>query len=162
MPNWCMNTLTVEHDDPTKLQEFVDAYNSGSTCEHYLPVPKNEQGEIITDQDSPLYWYTWCIDNWGTKWDFGLEEYGEPAKVEDNKVVVSFNSAWGPPVGLYDALYDLNYNVDATYFEAGMGFCGFYRDNQDHYIEYSDHDEIPHTIWETYGLAQFFEEEEEV
>ena len=36
MPNWCMNNLTISHDDPAKLQEFVDAYNSGETCNHYF------------------------------------------------------------------------------------------------------------------------------
>lgn len=24
-------------------------------------------------------WYTWNIENWGTKWDFGKETYDRPA-----------------------------------------------------------------------------------
>ena len=57
MPNWCLNKLTISHEDRSKVMEFVHAYKEGKVCEHYLPRPE--------DQD----WYEWNISNWGTKWD---------------------------------------------------------------------------------------------
>ena len=39
-------------------------------------------------------WYTWCNENWGTKWDaseFSLR-HGEPTYL-----MFEFNTAWGPP-----------------------------------------------------------------
>jgi hypothetical protein len=161
MPNWCMNNLTVSHDDPAKLQEFVDAYNSGNVCEHYLPCPKDENGEIIKDENSPNYWYVWNVNNWGTKWDFGKEEYHDPATIEDGKVVISFNTAWSPPIGFYNELENQDYKINATYFEPGMSFCGIYKNGKDNYIEYEDHDSIPRRIWDEYGLTDFFEMIEE-
>ena len=162
MPNWCMNNLTVSHDDPAKVREFANAYNSGHTCEHYLPCPKDENGQSIVDESSPNYWYKWQCNNWGTKWDFGKEEYEDPAVVEDGKVAVSFNSAWSPPIQFYEKLVQLDYNVRATYFEPGMAFCGIWDNGIDNYVEYGDMDNkediIPVALWNEYAMDDFFEE----
>ena len=96
MPNWCMNNLTISHDDSTKLQEFVDAYNNGKTCEHFLPVPSG----YYDDQR----WYNWCCNNWGTKWDFGKDEYHDPAEIVNHEVDISFNTAWSPPLPAIEQL----------------------------------------------------------
>ena len=153
MPNWCMNNLTVSHGDPAKLQEFVDAYNSGKTCEHYLPVPSG-----YYDDES---WYDWCIQNWGTKWDFGKREHDDPVTVEGNKVVVSFDTAWSPPVEFYGQLVDLEYNVRASYFEPGLAFCGIWDNCIDNYIEYGGVEKIeeviPVALWNEYAMDEFFE-----
>lgn len=160
MPNWCMNNLTISHDDPAKLQEFVDAYNSGETCEHYIPHPP----EIMKSMEDPKNndWYNWRCNNWGTKWDFGLREYGEPATVENNKVSISFNTAWSPPTQFYEHLRDEHgYVIKASYWEPGMAFCGWWTDDgDDDYYEYVDKDEIPHGLWDEYNMDEFFEEAE--
>lgn len=152
MPNWCMNNLTITHSDTDKLQEFVDAYNSGGVCNHFIPTPENED------------WYSWNISNWGTKWDFGLREYGEPATVENNKVSISFNTAWSPPTQFYEHLCDEHgYVIKASYWEPGMAFCGWWTDDGgDDYYEYVDKDEIPHGLWDQFGMADFFEMSEEI
>jgi hypothetical protein len=160
-----MNNLIISHSDPDKLQEFADAYNSGSTCGHYLPTPTDQNGETIQDRSSPNYWYTWQCNNWGTKWDFGKEEYHDPAKIEDNKVAISFNSAWSPPIQFYEKLVELDYNLRATYFEPGMSYCGIWDNGDDNYIDYGDMDNkediIPVALWNEYGMDEFFEMMEE-
>lgn len=154
MPNWCMNNLSVSHDDPAKLQEFVDAYNSGKTCEHFLPVP---QGYYDDER-----WYGWCIENWGTKWDFGKDEYDEPVAIENESVSISFDSAWSPPTQFYEHLHDEHgYGIKASYWEPGMAFCGWWTDGDDDYYEYVDKDEIPHGLWDEFGMEDFFEMNEE-
>lgn len=162
MPNWCMNNLTITHNDPAKLQEFCDAYNSGGVCEHYLPVPKDEMGELITDESSPNYWYTWRINNWGTKWDFGKEKYDYPAQIVNNEVSVSFDTAWSPPIEFYNHLQKLRYMVIATYWEPGIGFCGSYKNGVENTIEYEDKEEIPYGLWDQFGMEDFFEMSEEI
>ena len=154
MPNWCMNNLTISHDDPAKLQEFADAYNSGQTCEHYLPVPK----EYYEDNGVFPKWYDYCVNTWGTKWDFGKDEYNDLAVIEDDEVTVSFNTAWSPPNGLYDELHRQGYILNGSYWEPGMGFYGTIEDGMDLYVEYEDHSEIPDHLWEEYGMSDFFEE----
>jgi hypothetical protein len=151
MPNWCLNKLTISHEDRSKVIEFVLAYKEGKACEHYLPRP--------ADKD----WYEWNIANWGTKWDIGSdngEVRGLNPTIVDNEATMSFDSAWSPPIGLYEELDRLGFMVDATYFEPGMGYCGIWHDGDDLYTEYgSDKGLIPVRVWEDYNLAEFFEDE---
>lgn len=163
MPNWCLNKLTVSHTDKTAMDRFVAAYNKGTLCQEFLPMPEGyvENGK----------WYDWCVSNWGTKWDVGADEgtekeerYGLKATVvpwSDKNTIeasCSFDSAWAPPVGLYDKLVDLGYDVHASYFEPGMAFCGVWHNGMDNYIEYRSHDEIPVGIANDFNIKEFFEE----
>lgn len=158
MPNWCMNKLTVSHDDPVILDRFVQAYNKGTVCNEFIPKP-----EDIGDG-----WYDWCVDNWGTKWDIGAdvgtdkeERYGLKATVVGNEASCSFDSAWAPPVGLYDVLFELGYNVKASYWEPGMAFCGIWDNGFDHYYQYESKDTIPVALWNEFGMDEFFSDEVE-
>lgn len=155
MPNWCMNNLTVSHTDKDMVQKFADAWNTGSVCEQFIPRPEGEE------------WYGWNISHWGTKWDFGLDKnYDEPVTVKQNgdkyEVCVAPNTAWSPPIDFYNHLVELGYNVHASYFEPGMGFCGIYHDGYDNYVDYGDDkDSIPVGVWNDFGLDEFFEMMEE-
>ncbi len=151
MPNWCLNKLTISHEDRSKVMEFVLAYKEGKACEHYLPRP--------ADKD----WYEWNIANWGTKWDIGSdngEVHGLNPTIVDNEATMSFDSAWSPPIGLYKELVLRGFRVIASYFEPGMGYCGVWTDGDDLYTEYgNDKGLIPVQVWEDFGLEEFFEEE---
>jgi hypothetical protein len=153
MPNWCLNKLTVEHNDPQMLDRFVQAYNKGIVCNEFIPKP-----EDIGDE-----WFDWCVNNWGTKWDIGAdigtereECYGLRATMVGNQANCSFDSAWAPPIGLYEKLVELGYNVKASYFEPGMAFCGIYDNGVDNFVEYTSKDMIPVAIWNDYNLDEFF------
>lgn len=155
MPNWCMNNLKISHDDPNQLKKFVDAYNSGETCQSFIPRPESINNSDAFADDG---WYKWNVNNWGTKWDFGKGELDDPITIEDGLVNISFETAWSPPTQFYDYLLGLGYGVDATYFEPGMGFCGIYDNGDDDYVDYGDDkDSIPSRIWDDYALEDFFE-----
>ena len=156
MPNWCMNKLTVSHTDVSMVDRFEKVYNLGKACEEFLPLPEGED------------WYGWQIDNWGTKWDIGAdmgtdrEEYhGLKATRVGNQVNCSFDSAWAPPVGLYDKLVELGYDVKASYFEPGMSFCGIWDNGADNYVEYQSKDMIPVALWNEFGMEEFFKDDTE-
>ena len=156
MPNWCSNNLTVEHDDPAMLDKFVKAYNAGNVCETF--VGKHPEGSD---------WFDWNIANWGTKWDIGFDEntekqgrHGTKAILTNNRVNCSFDSAWSPPLGLYEKLVEDGFLVHASYFEPGLGFCGTWINGWDNYIDYSDPDEIPLGLWNEYDMADFFQEDD--
>jgi hypothetical protein len=160
MPNWCLNKLTVEHTDVSMVGRFEKAYNLGKTCEEFLPVP-----EGYYDNEK---WYGWCVDNWGTKWDIGAdmgtdreEWHGLKATRVGNQVNCSFDSAWSPPVGLYDKLVELGYDVKASYFEPGMSFCGIWDNGADNYVEYQSKDMIPVALWNEFGMEEFFKDDTE-
>ena len=128
MPNWCNNNVRLTHEDPAKLEEIVqvikksEATNEyGETThyglfEHIMPFPD----EINNEWD-----YGWCIDNWGTKWEANLDYCGY---MEDNKNVLEldFDTAWAPPYGIYGALVEQGYSVNAAYMECGMDYWGIW------------------------------------
>ena len=147
-----MNNLTVEHDDPTMVDRFEKAYNAGNTCNEFISVP----------EDIGEGWYNFCVNNWGTKWDFGgAGNRGLDATRVGNQVSCTFDSAWAPPVGLYEKLVELGYDVKASYWEPGMAFCGTWDNGFDNYMEYTDHNEIPVGLWNEYNMDEFFEDEVE-
>ena len=157
MPNWCMNRLTISHTNDDMVDRFENAYNLGKACNEFLPLPEGED------------WYNWQINNWGTKWDIGAdmgtdkeERYGLKATRVDNEVSCSFDSAWSPPIGLYDKLIELGYDVKATYWEPGMAFCGIWDNGADHYCDYTSKDMIPVALWNEYDMAEFFKDDEEI
>lgn len=152
-----MNKLTVEHSDPAMVDRFEQAYNAGNACNEFIPMP-----EDIGDE-----WFDWCVDNWGTKWDIGAdigtdkeERYGLKATRVGNQISCSFDSVWSPPIGLYEKLVELGYNVKASYFEPGMAFCGIYDNGFDNYIEYTNKDMIPVALWNEFDMEHFFSDDE--
>lgn len=147
MPNWCMNQLRIEHDDQAMIQRFEKAFNEERTCSEFLPKP-SDIGEG---------WWEWCVENWGTKWDFGGGG-SPPVRADGNKFVCTFETAWAPPIGLYKELDRLGYRVDATYFEPGIAFCGTFANGEDNCVSYTKKEEIPRRIWDEYELAEWFEE----
>jgi len=127
MPNWCYNTATIKHDDKEMIdgiQKVIDEH--GEFFNYIRPNPAGE------------WQYDWSVENWGTKWD---AEVNEPDRIDDNTIRVNFDSAWSPPISLYEYMVEeLGYDVDAYYLEEGMCFAGHYFDGFDYYYDYSNMD----------------------
>ena len=73
MPNWCGNTLTLEHDDPEMIKRAETAFAEGKFLKELVPPPQEEWD------------YNWCVENWGTKWDVGSSDGINV--VEENTIV---------------------------------------------------------------------------
>ena len=152
MPNWCENTLVLKHEDPTMIARAHAAFAKGEFLNEFIPVPEDltdtVSGSMAEDQREAheaqqeanvekygyANWYDFCVNEWGTKWDFGGGDgINEVAK---NSLTVYFESAWSPPIRAYEKLTDLGFTVEATYHEPGMAFVGSWEDGNDEYIEY--------------------------
>lgn len=127
MPNWCANNVEISHDDTSKLEALAAAIRGGSFCNFIKPVPEELK------QDG---WYDFCVNNWGTKWD--VEPYqGDNVQVVDNSISFGFDSAWSPPIGIYEALQEQGFIVRAFYYEPGVGFVGEWDDGDDYCFDYT-------------------------
>lgn len=71
-------------------------------------------------------WYTWRLENWGTKWDTANPEI---IYEEDNEIQYQFETAWSPPVPAIRNLSSAFPNLKFYLFfeEEGMGFYGAVR-----------------------------------
>ena len=131
MPNWCDNMVTLRHDDKAKidaLDEEMSKKNAalhfeGQLLQHLVPNPSGEWD------------YNWSVENWGTKWDVSIIDCERRG---DNEFWISFESAWSPPTVAYDTLVEQGWEIDAVYYEPGMGFGGVYDSGNggDDYYEY--------------------------
>ena len=146
MPNWCNNTVSVAHQDPEKLRALVDAINEGKFCHHVIPTPteltetvagfmgedKREAHEAQQKANLEKYghtdWYSFQTSNWGTKWD--VDPY-DKVEFDPQGVTFGFDSAWSPPMGVYEELVNQGFSVTAYYYEPGMAFVGKFEDGCD-------------------------------
>lgn len=155
MPNWCANSLKLiatTAESESKLSEIVRelaraaaANESAAIFNLIKPVPQAldivagfsgdaaEQAEreaaYKANLDTYGYqnWYDYCIGEWGTKWDARDATYD----IEGNKITIYFDTAWSPPMGIYHALENMGFDVEATYVEQGMGYIGYYKNGTD-------------------------------
>ena len=166
MPNWCNNTVRISHEDPAKIAALAEAINRGDFCKFVIPIPDELTDTTAPNRDNPealieatgyADWYDFCVNEWGTKWD--IEPY-DTIQVEANSIYFGFDSAWSPPVGVYDKLYEDGYVVDATYNEPGMTYAGRYYNGFDECFDYSGCDStnvaemIGEDLDEIYGISE--------
>ena len=131
MPNYCDNSVTLRHEDKAKI-DALDAELSKKTEGHYGS--QGQMFEHLRPNPAGEWQYDWSVENWGSKWDAGIIDW---ERRDDNEIWVSFESAWSPPVALYDYLVEQGWEVDALYYEPGMGYAGQYTtDGGDDYYEY--------------------------
>jgi hypothetical protein len=157
MPNWCDNSLTIRHAEKSKIDELEAELNKGEAAnlfQHFRPY----EGE----------WdYGWCIENWGTKWEARIIDF---ERTSGDTIYVTFETAWGPPIVLYEYIEQDGWEVEGLYNEPGMAFAGIYEEGSDSYYEYAElsadeiEENLPTILEETYGIAQYkrdWEDEQE-
>lgn len=197
MPNWCSNYATFEHEDEEMLQQLVDAYNRGGTMQELWPCPQElrdttagsvgngEEQKALEkkqqenrDKYGDAHWYDWCVNHWGTKWDFGYDHHAgrTKAKIKEKDgrkfVKLGFDTAWSPPLGFYEYLHEhYGFRVKAYYFEPGMGFAGTSKNGSENTIDIREfteewlEDNMPEKLCRIFNMyelaAQMAEDEEE-
>jgi len=131
MPNWCNNKLTITHKDADvmdNLMSQVRADENGDLFKYIKPMPDNtfrgalgnEEREECESKGIPN-WYDWCCENWGTKWDACHMSWHQH---DDHSVSFDFDTAWSPPISVYEELAEQGFEVEAYYVEYGMMFAG--------------------------------------
>ena len=184
MPNWCNNNVSITHSDPAKLEALAQAVREGKFCNHVIPVPEDlqivagrlgdpvEQAELErkTAENRAKYgagnWYDFCTSRWGTKWDVDSYE-GENTKVENGVLEFGFDSAWSPPIGIYEALVEDGFDVRAYYYEPGMAYVGKWDNGDDECYEYGGEtsetvrDAIGEELDDQFGISESMKEWEE-
>jgi hypothetical protein len=155
MPNWCYNSVTLHHDNKEVIDGFEQELlkEDAQPFNHLRPRPASEEEN----------WYDWNINNWGCKWDVSMMDW---EREDDNTIVMHFDSAWSPPITIYDFLETEGWSVRAMYHEPGMGFAGRFENGMDEYYEmdWTDRDsieELPEDILDFTNALEDLERYEE-
>jgi hypothetical protein len=191
MPNWCNNNIEIT-GPKNKLEELSKACGEG-LFNHILPIPEELSGtqspardedkkknKALKEKHGYDNWYDWNVNNWGTKWDCSGEDSFYQNEIKDGdtdfhgKLCLAFDTAWAPPIGIYEELIRKDFGVKAFYYEPGMDFAGLWEDGNDDCITVHDHkhddsfwdDGLGAKLDDNFNIceemAQYDEDEEEV
>jgi hypothetical protein len=175
MPNWCSNSIEIVGPRDKIRALWLDAKQSEGLLNALRPQPAGlditagregpdgspEQVALEAREAENLEkhgarnWYDWNVNNWGTKWDVGLDglEYEEDADgnfdngtgIPHARITGWFDSAWAPPTNAVAYFCEANPDVRVTldYYEPGMCFVGrMIADNgeveEDDCVDYTD------------------------
>jgi hypothetical protein len=156
MPNWCSNNFSITGNKNSISDLWVAAQLKEGLLEAIAPIGDWEYGN--------------AVETWGTKWDVSLDglEYTDNG---DGTANISgwFDSAWAPPIGAYEQLaadFD-SCVIEASYFEPGMDFAGFWSseageehlDNlHDEWEKGDDASDLYKQLDDEYNLSEQFQE----
>ena len=114
MPNWCSNDITITGEEAqlAQLAELLKV-DTETMMERLVPQP-----EGLTDGE----WYSWCLNNWGTKWDMCEVVAG----FEQDMIELNYETAWAPNLAFWETISARFPALDMTHYyrEEGMGFTG--------------------------------------
>ena len=142
MPNWCDNRVEIYGDNPDQIKEVKKTLAGKKTCfdfNNIVPMPKELEGTTSPNPEPDSFeakrlrkqhghdnWYDWCCDNWDTKWNSA----GADLTSDSNNSIIEyeFQTAWGPPIKVIEALREQypDLNITAFYDEPGMEMAGYY------------------------------------
>lgn len=107
MPNWCKNNLRIIGDELEVKRAIKMLKNDKGelTFDKAVPMPlplksttapSRESNKHLIDTYGADNWYDWSIKNWGVKWDAHESEF-----FEDEDIVATFQTPWGPPIEFF-------------------------------------------------------------
>ena len=165
MPNWCSNNFSITGN----TESIKDLWEAAQTA-------GPDGGFGLLNAIAPIgdWDYGTAVETWGTKWDVSDEglEYTDNG---DGTASISgwFDSAWAPPIGAYEQLaadFD-SCIIEASYYEPGMDFAGFWSsengeehlDNlHDEYLIPPEHrSDLYNRLDDEYALSEQFAEWDE-
>jgi len=127
MPNHTDNRVILSHDDSQQIDMIYNIMNTDDTplCQTLIPM---DEALLNNDAHADDGWYTWRLQNWGTKWDV-YESHC--TRFDANTLQLTFYTAWSPPMPIYDKLVDMGFEVTARYLDEGWGYIGEYVSGDD-------------------------------
>lgn len=187
MPNWCANSLrlttkTEEHvaliikiivaiKDAQKKDENPRIFNiikpmpdelrevtKGYFADDAERAENDKKRAECAEKYGYTDWYDWSLGEWGTKWDASdVFHTVEP----DGSLLLTFDTAWSPPIELYKTLEDMGFKVSAGFVEQGVNYIGYYVDGVDHteeitYESNPEEDEDEDEYNDPFDLSEFF------
>ena len=176
MPNWCNNNISIVGPTETIKQLWEDAQTAHvyTVEEDSKEVTKREFGLLNAMAPIGDWDYGTAVDTWGTKWDISdegleFEDHGDGTA----SITGWFDSAWAPPISAYIAFEEMmdNCSVEASYYEPGMDFAGFYSTSEgeeqidDLHAEYElpedERSDLFNRLDEEFALCEQFEQWDE-
>lgn len=115
MPNWCMNELTIYHEESSVIDELIK--NLENMKEFTFLKTLDKSYDLREAQE---------VDWW---------------RIDDNNIQACFDTAWNPPISVYESLEEAGFEVYASFYEPGLDFAGFFKEGRELTYELSEYDD---------------------
>lgn len=99
----------VDNYQPINLPGLVDEWTGEPLPERmdheclshaFAPMPIGVRNAPAGNDPINPPWYQWAMNHWGTKWG----TYEESHRIGDDRIIITFDSAWSPPWTLIGTL----------------------------------------------------------
>jgi hypothetical protein len=123
MPNWCENETDIT--GPKDVIDNILAISRVNRMEDDLGEHFFSMRALHPIPDD-VDWYSWCIENWGTKWDIANPYVGVTQDKDTATINLSYDTAWSPPIEFFQYLSRKfpDITISTKYYEPGMEFIG--------------------------------------
>ena len=121
-----MPKALIDTTSPPTIKETQDECDTYNTGENHCIAVTQTTVDTLREEHGACDWYSWANNVWGTKW--------QPTEIEldaeEDYLVYRFDTAWGPPEGIWGAIQEQFPKLHITWFydEPGMEFCGYLGD----------------------------------
>ena len=146
MPNWCSNEVEIygEKEDIAKFVEECFTDFKGTPVLDFnkvMPEPDYDQPQKDGTHNNGVQkelhdvmpdWWNWRNTNWGTKWNLVPDPEGNLTGYEvtgqsEDFLQLEFETAWSPPAGIYDTIFEKYPDLTVSWFyrEDGCQLAGW-------------------------------------
>jgi hypothetical protein len=168
------------------MKRVVRGYNRNGLLREFIPIPKEltdtvsgnvgskesyeqrlleEKQKLNREFFGYTDWYSFCVGEWGTKWDIGHGDGYDKLTLKDiknNTIRIGFDSAWSPPIEAYQKLCDMGFSIRAMFYEGGCCFCGIWENGEEEssWVKENIPSEIDEEFSISFNMAEWENEEE--
>ena len=136
MPNNTDVRVYIDHTNKKRIDDMENIFSNDYPFNMIIPMPDDiERGNLTMDQRKATNgrnWYDWSCANWGTKWD----AYNVSVqRLSDTSLYVIMETAWSPPIPIFEKLIELGFDVSAYYLDEGWNYVGQFEGGEDFYFD---------------------------
>ena len=156
MPNNTDVRVYIDHTSKSRIDDMENIFSNDYPFNMIIPMPDDILRHNLTAEDRAKSegrnWYDWCVANWGTKWD-AYEVRVQ--RLSDTSLYVMMETAWSPPIPIFEKLVELGFEVSAYYLDEGWNYIGQFEGGEDFYFDVNE--ETPYNLIDEFNI-EFNEE----
>lgn len=136
MPNNTDVRVYIDHPNEKRIDDMVAIFEGDQPFNQIIPMPEDISLANISYEERTASngrnWYDWRIANWNTKWD-AYEVRVQ--RLSDTSIYIMMETAWSPPIPIFEKLVDLGFEVSAYFLDEGHNYIGQFEGGEEYYFD---------------------------